>query len=90
MSFAGHVIDMMKRMQANRAMQKGGQYFEKAEGGIKPSEKRYNPEFANKPESLKKATREKINEQLVKERKRDIIWLAILVTLIVCLLILFL
>jgi len=44
MSFAGHVIDMIKRMEQNRNLLKGKSYFKKHEKKYSPYIKKYSKE----------------------------------------------
>lgn len=75
----GHASDMIRRVLANRAMQKGGQYFEKAGGILQPSDKKFNPDFSDKPDAVKNSTRKRIAAKIEKDKRRDTICLIIFI-----------
>ena len=77
MSYAGHVLDMMKRMKANRAMQKKRRsaFQERANKLAKDgSSYEEGTEVLNEiSEAEKKLIRERLALQLAKDRKKALI-----------------
>lgn len=86
MSSAGTILDAIKRQRNNREMQRWlrSKYSDKISGYLKPSDKKFNPEFQKK---LSKEQIALIKQEVRAEVRREII-LAWVYTFIVALAIL--
>jgi hypothetical protein len=78
MGFAGHVIEMIKRMEANRKMIRGNQAFTDPEKINKshPDQYIYNEDFGKDfSEHQKLENRKKLKKEISEENGKNIYWL---------------